>query len=188
MAVTVSPVSEATFDDVQTVLGDRGYAARCQCQRFRMGWYDHQSDNVAGRRELLRDQVNEGHGLIAYLDSEPVGWCSVAPRSDYTYLRRPTWTGRNEDKDDPSVWAVTCFVIRAGFRRQGISRALAGATIDLARDAGARAVEGYPMEPAPGKDVTWGDLHVGALSVFLAAGFRIVHKPSLRRAIVRFDF
>jgi hypothetical protein len=30
-------------------------------------------------------------------------------------------------------------------------------------------------------------MQVGALSAFLAAGFRIVHVPSLRRAIVRYD-
>jgi hypothetical protein len=61
-------------------------------------------------------------------------------------------------------------------------------TIDLARSAGASAVEAYPMKPAPGKDVTWGEMHVGALSAFLAAGYQIVHVPSLRRAIVRYDF
>jgi hypothetical protein len=44
------------------------------------------------------------------------------------------------------------------------------------------------MKPAPGKDVTWGEMHVGALSAFLAAGFRVVHVPSLRRAIVRYDY
>jgi hypothetical protein len=44
------------------------------------------------------------------------------------------------------------------------------------------------MNPAPGKDVTWGELHVGKLSAFLAAGYRIVHTPSLRRATVRYDF
>jgi GNAT superfamily N-acetyltransferase len=187
MAISVRPVSDALFDDVQTVLGTRGQAARCQCQGYRMGWYAQKSDNVQGRRECLRDQVIEGHGLVAYLDGEPVGWCSVAPRRDYTYLRQTTWKGRNEDKDDPGIWAVTCFVTRAGFRRQGISRALVGGTIDLPRDHGARAVEAYPMKPAPGKDVTWGEMHVGALSAFLAAGYRIVHVPSLRRAIVRYD-
>jgi hypothetical protein len=44
------------------------------------------------------------------------------------------------------------------------------------------------MKPAPGKDVPWGEMHVGALSAFLAGGYRIVHVPSLRRAIVRYDF
>lgn len=188
MAITVAQVDEARFDDVQTVFGTRGQPARCQCQGYRQGWYEQHSDNVPGRRELLRDQVGEGHGLVAYLDGEPVGWCSMAPRCDYGYLRKTTWTGRNEDKDDPSVWAVTCFVTRAGFRHQGVSRALAAGTIDVARAAGARTLEAYPMKPAPGKEVTWGEMHVGALSAFLAAGFRIVHQPSLRRAVVRYDF
>ena len=188
VAISVRPVSETLFDDVQMVFGARGQAARCQCQGYRLGWYAQHSDDVQGRRELLRDQVLEGHGLVAYLDDEPVGWCSLAPRSDYPYLRQTTWKGRTEDKDDASIWAVTCFVTRAGYRRQGVSRALAGGTVDLARDRGARAVEAYPMKPAPGKDVPWGEMHVGALSAFLAAGFRIVHVPSLRRAIVRYDF
>lgn len=187
MAITVRPVGEALFGDVQTVFGARGQAARCQCQAYRMGWYAVHSDDVQGRRELLRDQVAEGHGLLAYLDGEPVGWCSVAPRRDYPYLRQTTWRGRAEDRDDPGIWSVTCLVTRAGFRRQGVSRALVGGTVELAREHGARAVEAYPMKPAPGKDVPWGELHVGALSAFLAAGFRVVHVPSLRRAIVRYD-
>jgi GNAT superfamily N-acetyltransferase len=181
-------VDESLFDDVQAVFGTRGQPARCQCQGYRMGWYAQHSDDVPGRRELLRDQVAEGHGLLATLDGEPVGWCSVAPRRDYTHLRQTTWKGRSEDPEDPGIWAVTCFVTRAGCRHQGISRALAAATVDLCRDRGARAVEAYPMKPAPGKDVTWGEMHVGALSSFLAAGFRVVHRPSLRRAVVRYEF
>jgi hypothetical protein len=31
-------------------------------------------------------------------------------------------------------------------------------------------------------------MHVGAFSAFLAAGFRVVHTPSLRRVIVRYDY
>lgn len=27
----------------------------------------------------------------------------------------------SEDKEDDSVWAVTCFVVRAGYRGQGIT-------------------------------------------------------------------
>lgn len=187
MTITVQPVDAALFDDVQTIFGDRGQATRCQCQGYRQGWYDQHSDDVAGRRELLRDQVIEGHGLVAHLDGEPAGWCSVAPRRDFGYLRKTTWNGRTEDEGDPGVWAVTCFVTRTGFRHQGVSRALAAGTVELARDHGARTVEAYPMKPAVGKEVTWGEMHVGALSAFLDAGFRVVHVPSLRRAVVRHD-
>lgn len=187
MALTVQPVTAALFDDVQAVLGERGQPSRCQCQGYRQGWYEQHSENVDGRRELLRDQVAEGHGLLAHLDDEPVGWCSVAPRRDFSHLRKTTWQGRHEDRDDPDVWAVTCFTTRAGFRRQGVMCALAGGTADLARAHGARCVEAYPMKPAPGAEVSWGEMHVGALSAFLAAGFRVVHTPSLRRAVVRLE-
>ena len=151
MAVTVQPVSEALFDDVQMIFGTRGQAARCQCQGFRMDWHARHSDAVDFRRELLRDQISEGYGLVAHLDGQPVGWCSMAPRSDYARLRQTTWQGRAEDRGDSAIWAATCFVIRAGFRRLGVSRALVAGTVDLGRERGAVAVEAYPMQPAPGR-------------------------------------
>ena len=94
---------------------------------------------------------------------------------------------RGEDKDDASVWAVTCFVTRAGFRRRGISRALARAAVDFARERGARALEGYPMITEPGQEVTWSELHVGS-SIFADAGFHEVSHPTLRRLVMRIDF
>jgi GNAT superfamily N-acetyltransferase len=188
VALVVRPVDESLVDDVQTILGVRGQAADCQCQAYRISRAAQRSDDVPGRRELLREQVIEGHGLVAHVDGEPVGWCSLAPRSAYPYLRQTTWKGRDEDRGDAGIWAVTCVVTRAGYRRQGVSRALIAGTIDVARDQGARALEAYPMNPAPGKDVTWGEMHVGALSAFLDAGFRVVHVPSPRRAIVRYDY
>jgi GNAT superfamily N-acetyltransferase len=74
--------------------------------------------------------------LVAYLDDDPVGWCAVEPRTAYEGLirnNRVPWTDRTEDKTDPSVWAVTCLFTRVGFRRRGISRALAAAAVDFAR-------------------------------------------------------
>lgn len=100
---------------------------------------------------LLREQTNCGHaeshttsGLVAYLDTEPVGWCAVEPRSAYPGLVRVCrvpWQGRAEDRSDDTVWAVTCVFTRAGFRRRGISYALAWAAVDFARERGARAVQ-----------------------------------------------
>ena len=98
------------------------------------------------------------------------------------------WAGRAEDKADASVWAVTCFFVRAGFRRQGVSYALARAAVGFARARGARALEGYPMLTAPGQEIAWGELSVGARSVFEAAGFREVSHPSPRRVVMRVEF
>jgi GNAT superfamily N-acetyltransferase len=82
---------------------------------------------------------------------------------------------------------VTCFVTRAGFRRRGISYALARAAVDFARERGARALEGYPMVTDPGKDITWGELHVGSRSIFEAAGLEEVSHPTLRRVVMRIE-
>ena len=40
----------------------------------------------------------------------------------------------------------------------------------------------------PGKEITWGELHVGHGSIFAAAGFAEVSRPTLRRVVMRIDF
>ena len=107
----------------------------------------------------------------------------IAPRADHPRLLRDyrvPWLGRNEDKADTTVWAVTCFVTRAGYRRRGIGRALAQATVAFARDHGATAVEGYPDFVDGGS--------VGTPTMFTAAGFTEVSRPGNRRAVMRIDF
>lgn len=145
------------------------------------------------RRDFLRAELRKtsvpAPGLIASLDREPVGWCRLGPRSGYPPLRNSPvpWTGRDEDRDDPGVWAVVCFVVRTGYRKQGISQALAQAAIEYARSHGAKALEGYPMETR-GCEIPWGELHVGARGAFERAGFREVAHPTGRRYVMRVDF
>jgi hypothetical protein len=44
------------------------------------------------------------------------------------------------------------------------------------------------MFTTPGEEITWGELHVGSRSIFAAAGFGEVSRPSLRRVAMRIDF
>jgi GNAT superfamily N-acetyltransferase len=197
--LTIVAANEAIWEDIQAVFGARGDPSRCQCQRYKMqpgeSWASVGAEELAFR---FRTQTDCGHpksgttsGLVAYVDGEPAGWCAVAPRSAHPRLllkTRVPWAGRAEDKTDESVWAVTCFVTRTGFRRRGISRALAHATVDFARQRGARALEGYPMITQSGQEITWGELHVGSRSIFADAGFAEVSRPTLRRVVMRIDF
>jgi GNAT superfamily N-acetyltransferase len=192
-AVTSIPANEASWEDLQAVLGARGYHSGCWCQRFKMRGREWDSDSVPveERSDRLRAQTDCGHpdsvttsGLVAYLDGGPVGWCAVEPRTASVRLGRVPWAGRAEDKADDGVWAVTCFVTRTGFRRRGVSRALARAAVDFARERGARALEGYPMITQPGQEIRWGELHVGSRSIFAAAGFAEVGRPTLRRVVM----
>ena len=57
-----------------------------------------------------------------------------------------------------------------------------------ARQRGARALEAYPMITQPGKEITWGELHVGSSNVFDEAGFTEVTRPTSRRVVMRIDF
>jgi GNAT superfamily N-acetyltransferase len=195
--LTIRPANEATWEDLQTVFGTRGAASRCQCQRQVLGDHDWWYMPVEERAQLLHEQTNvddpdapETCGLVAYLDGEPVGWVAVAPRTTYRRLRGSNvpWAGRAEDQADDTVWSVTCFVVRAGFRGQGLTYELARAAVDFARRRGAAALEGYPIVAKQGQRITWDEASVGTPEVFGAAGLEQVSSPTVRRRVMRIDF
>lgn len=196
-ALHIVPANEASWDDLKAVLT----AGTCHCQRFKIPHAQWRSVSAAGRAQRFRAETRCGNpraatssGLVAYLGRgsarEPVAWCAVEPRSAYARLAwtQVPWIGRTEDKRDSSVWAVTCFVIRPGYRRRGLMQVLARAAAAHAKAHGARAVEGYAMITRPGEDIAWGELHVGSRNAFAAAGFKEVSRPTKRRAVMRMEF
>jgi GNAT superfamily N-acetyltransferase len=194
--IRVVPANEAGWEDLQTVFGTRGAAFRCQCQRYKLRPREAFAKfPVQERARRLRRQTgcdtteaDRTSGLVAYLGGDPVGWCAVEPRSAYEGLvrhARVPWEGREEDKSDDSVWAVTCLLTRAGYRKRGVSRALVRGAVQFARERGARAVEAYPMTT---RDAIAEELHVGTEGVFAEAGFVEVSRPTLRRVVMRIDF
>ena len=191
----VVPANRASWEDLQAVFGSRGGPARCWCQRYKLAPRESFGAVPAEERaDRLREQSGCGQpraaatsGLVAYLEDQPVGWCAVEPRAAYTGMarvHRVPWAGRDEDKADESVWAVTCFVTRAGFRRRGLTRVLAAAAVGHARSAGARALEGYPITTS---EVILEELHVGTVATFAAAGLQVVSRPTPRRLVMRIE-
>jgi GNAT superfamily N-acetyltransferase len=194
--ISVVPANDASCEDLQTLFGTRGAASWCQCQRYKLRPRESfRSFPVEERMRRLHEQTGCGDpesertsGLVAYLDREPVGWCAVEPRPEYEGLLRVfrvPWDGRDEDKTDDTVWAVTCLFVRAGFRKRGISGALARAAVAFARERGARAVEAYPITET---NVIAEELHVGTPNVFADAGLVEVSRPTVRRLVMRIDF
>lgn len=195
--LTFRPANEATWEELRAVFGTSD-AGQCHCQRFKAPGWMWQTTTEAERAASLREQTNCDNpdagttsGIVAYLDDEPVGWSAVEPRTAYPKYfgrTRVPWAGRNEDREDDTVWVVSCLVTRVGYRRRGVTYGLARATIDFARERGAKALEAYPMMPQAGKEVSWGELYVGSYSVFEEAGFTEVSHPTLRRYVMRIDF
>lgn len=197
--LAVVPANQASWEDLRAVFGNRGVGALCYCQRYKLQPRESFGSFPAEERAMrLRAQTHcddptadATSGLVAYLDGDPVGWCAVEPRNAYAGLLRvyrTPWEGRTEDRADDTVWAVTCLFTRAGFRRRGVSQALALAAVDFARDRGARALEAYPMLTRPGQEIAWDEIHVGTRAVFADAGLHEVSRPSKRRVVMRIDF
>lgn len=198
-------VVDAPWDDVRTVFGTRGDPARCWCQFFKTDAAAWKQQGAAAFEGALCEQVDAarashsaGPGVLAYLGGsepgsgseswEPVGWAAVEPRSAYPLILRGRAIAGSIDPvdgaDAASVWAITCFVVRVGFRRRGVAGALLSGAVAEARRGGARVVEAYPVDTA-GEKISSADLYHGPLSAFLAAGFEISGRPLDGRAVVR---
>jgi hypothetical protein len=107
-SVTIVPANEASCEDLQAVLGGRGYHSGCWCQRFKIRGreWDQGSPPVDERARRLRKQTrcaqpetDTTSGLVAYLDGEPAGWCAVEPRTAYLRLGRVPWVGPSGGQD-----------------------------------------------------------------------------------------
>lgn len=170
------------WSDLETLFGPNGAYGGCWCMFFRLRRKDFANKRNADNKAALKALVDAGEppGLIAYVDGEPAGWCSLDPREKFAHLEHSTKLKR---VDDQPVWSIVCFVIARRFRRQGLMTALLTAAIDYARERGARMIEGYPIEP----EGELGSYHgyTGIISTYRRLGFEEVAPAGKGQAIMR---
>ena len=142
---TVQDATPERWDDLLAVFGSRGDPPRCWCQWFRQQRPGYAARTSEQRRADLETQVAAAlpPGVLGYDDAgTPSGWCAVALRADYPRLLSYPVAAATADED--GLWAVTCFVVRVGKRRQGFAEVLLEGAVDLARRHGARMRRGLP--------------------------------------------
>ena len=188
--VVTAPLTAEGWDDLVSLFGTRGDPSWCWCQYFLTTGSSYTQDSAANKA-ALHDQVTSDprpQGVIARLGDEAVGWVQLGPRTAYPRLcaSRALRAVTGEDIDDPSVWSVTCFVVKVGHRRQGVAAALLAAAVDLARAHGGRVLEGHPVDVAAraGK-VSGAELYHGVATTFVEAGFREVGRTAATRPVMR---
>lgn len=137
----------------------------CWCMSYRDTRLDN-TERAAYMREACATEP--GPGILAYVDDEPAGWCSIAPRSTYRRLMNSRTIPFLDDRD---AWAAVCFVVRGGYRRHGLMRVLLDGAVEHARAHGAEVVEGYPVEVGEGERVDVISGYVGTTRMFERAGF-----------------
>src|SRR5262249_32151140 len=115
-------------------------------------------------------------GVLTYLDQEPVGWCSIAPRECYAGLERYRalpWI------DERPGWSVVCFFVSATIRRRRVTVGLLSAAVGYAGARGAEIIE--PVDPGPRLYT-----YMGSPATFRAAGFRDVTPRGQARRVMRY--
>lgn len=191
MSIEVAPATVDRFADVETLLAPaRPDAPACWCLSYRVSSSEFNALRGAERPARLRELCagERPPGMLAYINGLPVGWCAFGPRTEMERLQR----SRTIQKlDDVPVWSIVCFVVRTGYRRQGVARALLEGVIDYARRNGAVALESYPVD-TEGRRINTSFAFVGTTGMFESAGFDRVaetsaHSGGLVRWIMRLD-
>lgn len=133
-------------------------------------------------KEAFRDVVKGGPppGLLAFDGEVPVGWCQLTPRDALPWLDR-AW--RLKRLDNVPVWSLSCFYVRKGYRKRGITSALIAAALKAAKRAKAPALEAYPLDA----DKTPSASGTGYASTFARAGFKTVARRVPSRPMMRHD-
>ena len=108
--ISFKSLTEENWNDFEHLFGVRGACGGCWCMYWRLKRSEYLKNKGGGNKkkikELVREQKNTG--ILMYLDKKVAGWCSVAPRQDFSLLDNSKILKRI---DEEQVWSVVCFFI-----------------------------------------------------------------------------
>ncbi len=178
------PVTPERWGDLEKLFGPRGAIGGCWCMWWRIKRAEFGKQQGDGNHEAMCSIVESGKvpGILAYSAGEPVAWCSIAPRDEFSVLDRSPVLKR---VDHQPVWSIVCFFMAKDYRHQGLSAIMLQAAVEYASQHGARIVEGYPIEPKVDRTP---DIYAftGMTSTFKKLGFQEVARRSEFRPIMRY--
>jgi GNAT superfamily N-acetyltransferase len=179
------PVTRERWSDFENLFGPRGACGGCWCMWWRQSRKEFDAMHGEPNHKAMQALVDAGviPGILAYENDIPIGWCSIAPRPEFSALARSRVL---QPVDEQPVWSVVCFFVKRGYRRKGLTVELLKAATEFAGSRGAKIIEGYPVEPKDGKSA---DVFAftGLASAFKQAGFTEVLRRSETRPIMRYS-
>ena len=182
MNLTVRALTSDQWLALEELFGEHWPVHDCWCMYWRIG-NDYRKRPRDANKAAFCELVKSGPppGLLAFDGDLAVGWCQLTPRDALPWLDR-TW--RLKRVDDVPVWSLSCFYIRKGYRKRGVTSALIAAALEAAKRAGAPALEAYPLDA----NLTPSTSGTSYVSTFERAGFKIVARRVPPRPIIRYDF
>ena len=182
MKLAIRPLTPDLWPALEDLFGENGACYGCWCMYWRIG-RDYRKRPRAKNKAAFREVVRRGPppGLLAFNGDRAVGWCrQLTPRDVLPWLDR-AW--RLKRVDEKPVWSLSCFYVRKGYRRQGVTAALIAAALKAAKRAKAPALEAYPLDA----DQTPSASGTGYASTFARTGFKILARRVPPRPIMRHD-
>jgi GNAT superfamily N-acetyltransferase len=124
--------------------------------------------SASDNRDAVAACIRSGtaRGMLAYLEGSVVGWCNAGPWSQFPMLHE------SPEPEPDRVGVIFCFVVAPEHRGQGVATGLLAAACDNLRAQGLHTVRAKPLRSAVGPAAN----HLGPLSLYLHAGFRIVRE------------
>jgi GNAT superfamily N-acetyltransferase len=180
------------FNDLVTVLGRSGIGG-CWCMYWTTPtttiWREGTKGGAtAPNRGKFLEVIETGPppGLLAYSGDDPVAWCRVMERRRLPGLANSRFFRTDLNVD--GVWSLACFVVRAGYRGQGLTEILSRAAIEYVGERGGGILEAYPWDTSEKKATS--TVYTGLASTFERLGFDVVqrkapHKPMMRLNVPR---
>jgi GNAT superfamily N-acetyltransferase len=139
--------------------------AACYCM------YNHLPSDIWGERSWQDNRADlaariasgETTGVLAYSEGSVVGWCNASLRKELP--------ARADGTDaDQTVLVTSCFQIAPPYRGHGIATRLLAGAIELAKERGCSAVEGFPNSKP---DATNPEAFPGPGALYRSAGFEV---------------
>lgn len=188
--VDTRPVGLTELPDLATLFRGQRNTRHCWCMAFCLPRRSFAAGWLAGgnRRAFERSVAitDVPMGILASVAGRPIGWSACGPRTRYAAATNsPDSVMYDRDRtQDATAWLVPCLYVHPQFRGRGVSAALVAAAVELARDSGAVAVEGWPSTTV---DPRSPDAFMGNEALFATLGFSCVRRPVPQRAIMRLE-
>ena len=159
----------------EELFGSHGACNGCWCMYWRIGSAYHKRSREFNKQEF-QNIVQKGPppGLVAFKDNMAVGWCQLTTKRSLSWLEKNYTYDNTGNKD---VWCISCFYIKRGYRRKGVTSALIKDAIEIVKLSKGKLIEAYPADSASS--------YTGYPSTFRKAGFKVVSQGKYKRTIMR---
>ena len=203
-------LSPNTWPDFVKLFSPKSGWNHCWCVHFhrprplpKEKWLATRAERAKRNRREQKSLLDRGcsHGILVYLDGEPVGWCQYGRRDELARIdnlanykksalinreaQQQKGTSRKNSPPPPQkLWRITCFVVAKNHRRQGIAGAALRAALHSIKKKGGGLVEAYPVENW--SSGSFGNMSThGAVSMFRKEHFQIVAPLNNTNVVMR---